>query len=216
MEKSRFKIIILSLVTLSVISGGVLIYLVSSAWTVSFESLRNDGYYQYETPIDLDDFVLVNHQEMPFTRADLAGKWSFVFFGYTFCPDICPLTLATLRQFYNLLDENGMSADVQVVMISLDPKRDTPEVLSNYVTYFNQDFIGATGDYADIYGVSRQMNVAFTYTPIDDENYLVTHNGEIMLVDPSGRDVGFFKAPHDPEVMQENFLRVKKFLAQQR
>ena len=107
-----------------------------------------------------------------------------------------------------------MADDVQVVMISLDPKRDTTEVLNNYVTYFNSDFIGATGDYADIYGVSRQMNVAFTYTPIDDENYLVTHNGEIMLVDPSGRDVGFFKAPHDPAAMQANFARVKKYLAQ--
>jgi len=214
MENSRLKFIILPLAAFSVISGIVLFIVIRSASTVSFESLRNDGYYQYETPIVLDDFALSNHRGEAFTLSDLTGKWSFVFFGYTFCPDICPLTLASLRQFYNLLGDTGMADDVQVVMISLDPKRDTTEVLKNYVTYFNSDFIGATGDYADIYGVSRQMNVAFTYTPIDDENYLVTHNGEIMLVDPSGRDVGFFKAPHDPAAMQANFARVKKYLAQ--
>ena len=214
MENSRLKFIILPLAAFSVISGIVLFIVIRSASTVSFESLRNDGYYQYETPIVLDDFALSNHRGEAFTLSDLTGKWSFVFFGYTFCPDICPLTLASLRQFYNLLEDTGMADDVQVVMISLDPKRDTTEVLKNYVTYFNSDFIGATGDYADIYGVSRQMNVAFTYTPIDDENYLVTHNGEIMLVDPSGRDVGFFKAPHDPAAMQANFARVKKYLAQ--
>jgi len=214
MENSRLKFIILALAAFSVISGIVLFIVIRSASTVSFESLRNDGYYQYETPIVLDDFALSNHRGEAFTLSDLTGKWSFVFFGYTFCPDICPLTLASLRQFYNLLGDTGMADDVQVVMISLDPKRDTTEVLNNYVTYFNSDFIGATGDYADIYGVSRQMNVAFTYTPIEDENYLVTHNGEIMLVDPSGRDVGFFKAPHDPAAMQANFARVKKYLAQ--
>jgi len=214
MENSRLKFIILALAAFSVISGIVLFIVIRSASTVSFESLRNDGYYQYETPIVLDDFALSNHRGEAFTLSDLTGKWSFVFFGYTFCPDICPLTLASLRQFYNLLEDTGMADDVQVVMISLDPKRDTTEVLNNYVTYFNSDFIGATGDYADIYGVSRQMNVAFTYTPIEDENYLVTHNGEIMLVDPSGRDVGFFKAPHDPAAMQANFARVKKYLAQ--
>jgi len=214
MENSRLKFIILALAAFSVISGIVLFIVIRSASTVSFESLRNDGYYQYETPIVLDDFALSNHRGEAFTLSALTGKWSFVFFGYTFCPDICPLTLASLRQFYNLLEDTGMADDVQVVMISLDPKRDTTEVLKNYVTYFNSDFIGATGDYADIYGVSRQMNVAFTYTPIDDENYLVTHNGEIMLVDPSGRDVGFFKAPHDPAAMQANFARVKKYLAQ--
>jgi len=214
MENSRLKFIILALAAFSVISGIVLFIVIRSASTVSFESLRNDGYYQYETPIVLDDFALSNHRGEAFTLSALTGKWSFVFFGYTFCPDICPLTLASLRQFYNLLGDTGMADDVQVVMISLDPKRDTTEVLNNYVTYFNSDFIGATGDYADIYGVSRQMNVAFTYTPIDDENYLVTHNGEIMLVDPSGRDVGFFKAPHDPAAMQANFARVKKYLAQ--
>ncbi len=214
MENSRLKFIILALAAFSVISGIVLFIVIRSASTVSFESLRNDGYYQYETPIVLDDFALSNHRGEAFTLSALTGKWSFVFFGYTFCPDICPLTLASLRQFYNLLEDTGMADDVQVVMISLDPKRDTTEVLNNYVTYFNSDFIGATGDYADIYGVSRQMNVAFTYTPIDDENYLVTHNGEIMLVDPSGRDVGFFKAPHDPAAMQANFARVKKYLAQ--
>ncbi len=133
------------------------------------------------------------------------------FFGYTFCPDICPITMAAIRQFYDLLAVEGLESDVQVVMISVDPNRDTPEKLAEYVGFFNPEFIGLTGDYNNLYNMARKMNVAFSYLRVDDDNYLVTHNGEVMLIDPQANNVGFFKAPYDPQLMLENFLAVKKY-----
>lgn len=213
MEQARLKKIILLLAGCSLISSAVLVYMFSlvTRQDMNNDVLRNDSFYQYQDPIVLDAFSLSDHTGAMFDKNRLTGKWSLVFFGYTFCPDICPLTMASIRQFYQLLEMNGEAGDVQVVMISVDPQRDTAEVMGNYVTYFNPEFIGVTGDYADIFALSRQMNAAFSYTPIDADNYLVTHNGEIMLIDPAGNDVGFFKAPYEPELMLENFRLARRF-----
>lgn len=212
MEKSRFKIVLTLLACMSVLTGGMLFYLYSEATRVTADSLRNDGLFVYDAPNPLEDFSLTDHNGETFTNANLAGKWTLVFFGYTFCPDICPLTMASIRQFHDLLDENGEAEDVQVVMISVDPERDTQEVMANYVTYFNPEFVGVTGEYATVYTLAREMNISFNYVRMDDENYLVNHNGEIMLIDPQGNNVGFFKPPYEPDFMRENFLAVKKFL----
>lgn len=211
MEKTRTKTLILVLAMISLVTGSWLVYLYQSATAVTKESLRNDGFFVYDTPTTLQPFDLVDQDGEAFDNRALAGKWSLIFFGYTFCPDICPLTMASMKQFYDLLEDAGEADDVQVVMISVDPKRDTPEVMGNYVTYFNPGFIGVTGEYAEILRLTRQMNIAFSYTPIDDENYLVNHNGEVMLVDPDGNNVGFFKPPYRPDFMLQNFRAVKKF-----
>ena len=213
MEKSTLKTVLTTLSALSLLTGAVLVFLYMQATSVTTESLRNDGFFVYDGPIELDPFSLVDENGEGFTNADLQGQWTLVFFGYTFCPDICPLTLASVRQFYSLLEESDESENVQVVMVSVDPERDTQEVLANYVHYFNPEFRGARGDYTDVYTLARQMNVTFNYVNVDDENYLVNHNGEILLIDPQGNNVGFFKAPYEPDSMRENFLAVKRYLS---
>jgi|APSaa5957512535_1039671.scaffolds.fasta_scaffold184623_1 protein SCO1 len=206
------KNLISLLAACGLLSGAVLFILYQVMNQVTFEDLRNDGFFLYEAPIELEPFTLVDHTGEPFTQQSLQGRWTLIFFGYTFCPDICPITLASIRQFHELLEGSGEKAEVQVVMISVDPERDTQELLSNYVTFFNPEFLGARGEYAETYTLARNMNVSFSYTRINDEDYLVNHNGEIMFLDPDGNNVGFFKAPHDPQGMLENFQAVKKFL----
>lgn len=213
MEKNSLKFVLPLLAGVSVISGALLVYVFLAMNAVTAESLRNDSIFVYDAPIVLDAFSLTDNTGQPFNNASLEGRWTAIFFGYTFCPDICPLTMASLRQFYQLLEERGEEEDLQVVMISVDPERDTREVMANYVRYFNPGFIGVTGEYATVYTLARQMNITFNYVAMDDENYLVNHNGEVMLIDPQGNNVGFFKAPYQPEPMRENFNAVKKFLA---
>lgn len=200
------------LVAVACLAGIVLLLLGLGREQVTAESLRNDAIFVYDAPISLNAFSLTDDEGQAFTNASLSGRWTLVFFGYTFCPDICPLTLASITRFYDLLADNGEAQDVQVVMISVDPERDTQEVLHNYVTYFNPAFTGASGEYAEVYTLARQMNVTFNYVAMDDENYLVNHNGEVMLIDPQGNNVGFFKPPYAPDLMRENFLAAKRYL----
>lgn len=210
MENPRLKILFAVIACAILVSGSMLALTIWQVNKVTAESLRNDGFFVYDAPITLNDFNLADHRGAPFTPENLQDKWTLVFFGYTFCPDICPITLASIKQFYDLLGESSNAENVQVIMVSVDPERDTTEVLENYVTFFNPEFIGVRGDYTQVYTLARNMNVSFSYTRIDDDNYLVNHNGEIMLLNPEGKNVGFFKAPHAPQAMLDNFLAVKK------
>ncbi len=116
---------------------------------------------------------------------DFADQVVVVYFGYTFCPDVCPATLAKLADAVELLGDRG--EDVQVIMVSVDPARDTPEMLAEYVTYFHPDFIGVTGDestvnrVATLYGVYYEKKAGSAAT-----EYIVDHTSTVMLVDREG------------------------------
>src|SRR5688500_13088068 len=98
----------------------------------------------------MPEFTLVDHAGKTFDSTYLVDRWTFMFFGYTHCPDICPTTLATLDKTIDELQSRGASAATQVVFISVDPERDSPQRLSEYVKYFNATFTGATGDAAEL------------------------------------------------------------------
>src|SRR5688572_25744211 len=187
---------------------GLLVHRVLSPTVMTNEQLRENGMFVYDVPRSIQDFSLRDHNGQPFTKSNLAGSWSVIFFGYTYCPDICPLTLASIRQFEGLLQDTEAADAVQVVMVSVDPRRDTPEKLGAYVKYFGEDYFGVTGEYIDIFNLARQVNIAFGYQPAENDNYLVSHSGEIVLINPNGDFHGFFKVPHDPEKMAANFMSV--------
>jgi protein SCO1/2 len=173
--------------------------------------LNEQGLFVYELPRRFTDFELTDQHGAAFTKEHLKGKWTLLFFGYTFCPDICPITLATIRQFEQLVQEEDVeaAAQLQVAMVSVDPQRDTPEKLGEYMAFFGEDYIGATSEYINVFNLARQLNVAFGYEPQDDGDYLVSHSGEIILINPEGDFHGFFKVPHDPAKMAATFQSVQ-------
>ena len=119
------------------------------------------------------------------------GQVVLVYFGYTFCPDICPATLAELADTVSLLGSDA--GDVQVAMISVDPARDTPEVLGNYVDHFDESFVGLTGSEAEILAVAESYNVYFAKSEeTTATGYLVDHWSGVMLIDRDGLLVEMF------------------------
>lgn len=154
-------------------------------------------------PAQLKPFRLVSTDQQVFTEESLKNKYSLLFFGYTFCPDICPTTLQELGLLYDQLKKKNRHQDVQVVFVSVDPKRDKPEVLKKYVGYFNKDFIGITGDAGQIANLARQLSAA--YEVLDDgktENYGVNHTGLIFVTNPDGRYAAILNPPHQPELIE--------------
>lgn len=165
---------------------------------------------------DLTDFKLIGADSKTLGLNDLKGKWSFIFFGYTQCPDVCPLTLGTLGKAFKLLEKNPVvSQEIQGIFISVDPKRDTPALLKEYVSYFNNKFIGVTGDTAQLDAFSRQMSALYTIHAKDAQNpgdsYQVSHNSTIFLVDPQGRLYGRFAPPQTPQDIAEVFVKIRTF-----
>ena len=158
----------------------------------SEEQLSEWGYYQFESPRVISDFKLVDEQEAPAGIEQLKGQWSLLFFGFTFCPDICPTTLSVMNKAVSELEIKP-----QVVLVSVDPERDDPKTMARYVRAFNPEFRGFTGEFDEIVNLATQVNVAFGKVPGNEPGtYLVDHSASIVVVDPEGRYAGFIKAPH--------------------
>ena len=154
---------------------------------------------------DIGAFELIDHDSMPFTAKSLVGHWSFVFFGYTHCPDVCPTTLSLLNTVAQRLE--GGATPVRFVFVTVDPERDTPEQLARYVTYFNGDFVGVTGTMDGIDQLTRQLGVM--HLQVDNEtspgSYLIDHTAGVFLFDPDGRYHAVFTPPLLAEDMVSAF-----------
>lgn len=171
--------------------------------------MQSNGLMYFETPRQVLPFELVDENGETFTRDDLVGKWSMIFPGFTHCPDICPTTMAQLSQMWGYLDEKPRE-DLQVIMLSVDPTRDTVDILNQYVNYFNEDFTGLTGNLGTIADLATQLNIAFDIINPDNapDNYDVAHSANIVLVNPDGNYQGFFRPPFDPAILKLNYQSV--------
>jgi len=158
--------------------------------------MRANGLFLFETPRDPGAFALVDHRGEPFTAGRLEGGWTLLFFGFTHCPDICPTTMSFLADLHRQL-ESTEAADTRVVMVTVDPARDTPEALADYVPYFHPDFVGVTGEFLDILSFAQTFNAPFRKVTAEDGSYQVDHSANVILVNPRGDYHGFFRAPLD-------------------
>ena len=164
----------------------------------------------WPNPKSLTAFATVDQNNNPFTLTDLKGKWSFLFFGFTHCPDICPVTLAVMDKVHRQLEP---AENVQTVFVSVDPERDTPARLDQYVTSFNPSFIGLGGSAEQIANLTGQIGLPYFLDKTEsEENYLVDHGASLFLVDPRGRLVAIFSRPHDNRSITDRFNRVRRLI----
>jgi protein SCO1 len=161
----------------------------------------------FPAPKPLAAFAFKDHEDRAFDLSRLRGKWSFLFFGYTHCPDICPTTLATLARAHENIAKSAAGAkDVQFVFISVDPNRDTAGKLGQYVTYFDTAFLGVTGDDAQLGNLAAQLGAAYQLAIAPGmENYPVYHTTAVFLVDPRARYHAVFAPPLDAEGISRRF-----------
>ena len=171
---------------------------------------RANGLFLFDTPRDPGEFELLDHRGKPFSRAQLLGRWTLVFFGFTHCPDICPTTMVELADL-KLQLVNTEAEATQVVMVSVDPARDTPERLSEYVPYFHPDFFGVTGDFAAILSFAQRLNAPFRKLSEPNGDYQMEHSANVVLMNPRGDYHGFFRAPLDIPKMRVT-LRSTQYL----
>lgn len=152
------------------------------------------------------DFSLVDHAGRPRTLADFRGKAVAMFFGFTHCPDICPTAMAQLAEMMKLLGQDARR--VQVLFVTVDPKRDTPAVLSQYVPAFHPGFVGLYGDAASTERTAKEFKVYYRVNQATEQGaYSVDHSGQILVFDPQGRLRLFMKPELSPEAMARD-LRV--------
>ena len=156
----------------------------------------------------LPDFSLIDQHGAPFGPRNLDGHWSLMFFGYTNCPDFCPTTLVTLAAMEKNLRTEGATRP-QVVFISVDAQRDTPQQLAKYVPYFDPSFIGVTAaDQPTIEALARKLGVAVALVPSAGGGYTVDHSGAIFVVDPVGKIAAILTGPFTADTLRADFDRI--------
>lgn len=161
---------------------------------LSNEALRANNTFVFDRVRDIGTFSLLDDNGRPFIPTELQGRWSLLFFGFTYCPDVCPTTMALLNQFQAQLKPE-YAKDTQIIMVSVDPARDTLEKLHAYVAYFNPKFRGVTGEFLAVQQFATSLNAPFSKIPGGGDNYQIAHSGSIAIVDSNGHYVGFFKEP---------------------
>jgi len=145
-------------------------------------------------------FELTDHTGAQFTRDDLAGDYALIYFGYTFCPDVCPTELGLMAEAIDLLEGDGER--VRPVMITIDPERDTPDVLSEYVPLFHERLVGLTGTEQEVRDVATKYRVF--YRRFEDPSYtyyLMDHTSFVYLLSPTGEIASMFRYQTPPEEM---------------
>ena len=154
-----------------------------------------------QPPLQLPDFELVDENGNRFDRAAFQDKWSLVFFGFTHCPDVCPTTLMQLKMARGKLQTDlAITTPLRIVFVSIDPERDTPEVIAPYVRYFGDDVTGLTGDPAQIDIFARALGAFYQKVEMKNGDYAMDHSAGVMVVDPAGQYRALFNAPFQPEL----------------
>ncbi|MBE20050.1 MAG: hypothetical protein CMD69_04045 [Gammaproteobacteria bacterium] len=199
---------ILSCITVMVLAVSLYVNKMTSKVSLTNDQLKDLGLYLIEPARELGEFKLIDSFNNEFVPDDFKGRWNALFFGFTFCPDICPITMGMLSRIEK---ELGLVAEekIKVFLVSVDPDRDTPEQLKIYLENFNDKFVGLTGGIDQIYNFATRVNAPFS--PVinsEDPNYTVDHYGSIVVINPEGKYAGFFRTPHEQEKVKLGLLEL--------
>jgi protein SCO1/2 len=173
---------------------------------------RTDRATVLPEPRPLPALALTNQDGQPLGADFFKGGWTFVFFGFTACPDICPTTLATLKQVTGQLADLPAAQRPRVLLITVDPERDDPKRLSAYVKFFDPAFLGATGDAKAVADAAAAFNVPFSKVSLPEGGYTMDHGSGIFIVGPSGGIVAFSSAPHEAASLARDYRTVVSYV----
>jgi len=201
--KTRFR---LALIGIAVIIATLLGVAVGTAWFAPKQSTLTTTTL-LPRPRPIGDFTLDGADGKPFTRTDLRDRWTLIFAGYTYCPDVCPTTLAQLKETMTKLGNDA--GNLQIVFLSVDPERDTPERLAKYVRYFDPQFRAATAPVPTLESLGGDLGFVFVKTPGKTPGtYTVDHSAAMMLVNPQVELVGYIVPPFTTDALARDLKSI--------
>jgi protein SCO1 len=194
---------------------GLTVYFTVREPVLDDQQLRELGVFVLPDAREIGPFALADQHGRAFTNADLEGRWSFVFFGFTHCPDLCPVAMSMLARVERHLVEgrrDRLHEQFSGVMVSVDPERDDAETLGRYVGAFSPRFTGVVGDRDDVAAFARELNAAFAAVPhpTNDSEYTIDHTVNIAVIDPRGRYHGFISPPYDSDAVERAFIALAR------
>tara|TARA_B100000965_G_scaffold404606_2_gene435900 strand:+ start:300 stop:935 length:636 start_codon:yes stop_codon:yes gene_type:complete len=194
--KNNILLIVIFMITVL----GLFINKLTTPRVLSNNELLSNGLYLFDTPKKISDFIFYSANESEFSKSDLIGKWTLMYFGFTRCPDECPTTMYQISKLIKVLREKDFPLDdKQWVLVSIDPERDTPEEINKYAKGFDEDFIGISNIRPMLINLATQLSVNNAMPNDDsiDHSHLDNHVNNIILLNPEGEFAGIFRPPFD-------------------
>ncbi|MCP4188178.1 MAG: SCO family protein [Gammaproteobacteria bacterium] len=166
-----------------------------------------------QEPIAVAEFSLTNQFGNSFTKDNLKGHWSYLFFGYTNCPDICPTTMNVLVEMERQLQQDTDLEKPGFVFVSVDPDRDTPEQLAQYMTYFHRDFLGVSGPDDQLKILTKPLGIFYQKNQPEgnEDSYAMQHSSAILLLNPDGAVQALTSPPYDATIMANDYRNIVDF-----
>lgn len=207
--------IVMSAVAILALAAGV--FLSAKNSQTGADSLQTQMKVATLLPPDLKtipDVSFTDQNGDKFSKKDFTGHWQLLFFGYTHCPDICPMTMALTDKVSERVNAIAGDKTLQVVFISVDPERDTPDHLKEYLSFFNPNFVGLSSSQETLNALTKSLGVVFqrVENKQQPDDYLMDHSASLLLADPTGNIIALFTAPHQSEqiaadiaVIRDNF-----------
>tara|TARA_B100000575_G_C23132032_1_gene656855 strand:- start:1819 stop:2442 length:624 start_codon:yes stop_codon:yes gene_type:complete len=196
MGKGKLTLVLfLSVIFLLIFS----MYRITQPRVLSTEEMKINGFVKYGKYTELRDFDLIDHNNLKFNKDNFEeSKLNFIYFGYTTCPTECPVMMSVMRSIYSKIDTESIS----FYLVSFDPEIDTTQRLKNYVTAFDEKFIGVTGETPEILKLGYQMGVERLEPSVDHQNHrVITHTNHLIAINSDAEVVGVFKGPFDSSAM---------------
>lgn len=204
------KVIILSIIALIF---GLGVYSFQQQSNVNIKDGLSHATYLYDQKTAIADYQLIDNNNELFTPDSIKGMWTFWFFGFTHCPDICPITMGTLTAVVdNLKSEHNIKDDIKIIFVSVDPERDTVEKLNTYVTAFSEHAIGVTAPESQLSPFLKNMGIIAIKQDNNGQlkDYLVDHSSAIYLIAPDTGISAYFGAPHEVDNIVQDYLTIQK------
>ena len=165
-------------------------------------------------PRSMPEYVLEGSEGYPIDTQHLQGHWTFLFMGFSHCASVCPLTMAELAKMSGLLSQHSDLPMPWVVMVTLDPKRDSLDRMHDYVRSFDSHFLGARGSEEEVKKLAQYLGIAYTQVESKvkshSQDYSIEHSGAIMLLNPNGELVAFFTPPHHAQWLVQDYQHIVK------
>ena len=206
--------ILIFLVAILTIGVGFYSYQKTTITSGNIDEQLKHATYLYDHKSAIANFELTDHNGNPFTPDSIRGTWTFWFFGFTHCPDICPITLGTLSASVNKLKtKHNIKDNIKIIFVSVDPQRDDVAALKTYVSAFSKDAIGATAADDKLAPFLKNMGIIAVKQDNDGQlsDYLVDHSSSIFLIAPDTGISAYFGTPHEVDNIVDDFLTIRKF-----
>jgi protein SCO1/2 len=192
------------------IVGLVLLVAIMFAMPRPLPPIETDNATVLPSAMALPEFTLADVDGEPFTNASLEGRFTLMFFGFTNCPDVCPITLQVLASTIERLREDAPEKVPDVVFVSVDPFRDTPDRIRAYLRGFDPGFIGVTGPDERLEPLVTKLGVGVEKHEHHGEHYNVVHSGVVYVIGPRAEWIALSSAPHVPETIASDFVKIRE------